>query len=122
MKTLVAVLFLFTASSSRALTVTNGSGVARERDSVKGKVVRVDRNSITVRWFPQSSGKMNMQILSHEDTFPLTSQTVYQNCTWASISKGSTVRVYGHGKIVDRVMVSANGLAGDEAAEGGNVS
>jgi hypothetical protein len=105
-KVLVAVLFLFTVSPSPALTVTNASGVAHERDSVKGKIVRIDQNSITVHWFPGSSGKMGTHQLSHVDTFQLTPQTVYENCTWTSISKGATVRLYGHGNIVDRVKLA----------------
>lgn len=107
-KILVAVLFLFTVSSSPAITVTNASGVARERDSVKGKIVRIDQNSITIHWFPGSSGKMGTHQLSHVDAFQLTPQTVYENCTWASISKGATVRQYGHGNIVDRVYLSGH--------------
>ena len=103
MKALVVVLLLFTISSSPAFTVINASGVAHERDRVKGKVVRVDQNSITVQWFPGSSGKMGTHQLSHVDAFQLTPETVYENCTWASISKGATVRLYGHGNIVDRV-------------------
>jgi hypothetical protein len=105
-KVLAAVLFLFSVSSSPALTVTNASGVAHERDSVKGKIVRIDQNSITVHWFPGSSDKMGTIQMSHVDTFQLTPQTVYENCTWASISKGATVRLYGHGNIVDRVQLA----------------
>jgi hypothetical protein len=105
-KVLVAVLFLFTVSSSPALTVKNGSGVAHERDSVKGKIVRIDQNSITLNWFQGSTGKMGTQGLSHVDAFQLTPQTVYVNCTWTSISKGATVRLYGHGNIVDRVQLA----------------
>jgi len=51
---------------------------------------------------------MGTHQLSHVDAFQLTPETVYENCTWASISKGATVRQYGHGYIVDRVYLSGH--------------
>ena len=53
MKALIAVLLLFTVSSSPAITVISASGVAHERDKVKGKVIRVDQNSITEEIYDQ---------------------------------------------------------------------
>src|SRR5437868_15443677 len=106
MKVLVAVLLLVTVLSSPAITMISASGVAHERNRVKGKVVRVDQHSITVHWFPESSGRVGAHQISYEQKFQLTPQTIYENWTWSSISKGVTMRLYGHGNIVDRVQLA----------------
>jgi hypothetical protein len=46
--------------------------------------------------------------MSYTGTFQLTPQTVYENCTWASISKGATVRLFGHGNIVERLQLAGH--------------
>ena len=102
LQALIVALSFMGALSCPALTVIGRSGAAREESRIRGTIVRVDQNSITVHWMTHEG---HWHSRSYEAAFQLTPQTHYENCTWSSLSKGAVVSLYGHGNIVDRLQL-----------------
>jgi hypothetical protein len=98
---LAAALCLMSAISSPAITATNASGAAQERDHVKGKVVSANEHSVTIRWL--AKGKMGNSGLSHQETYELTPQTAFRDGSVSRLVKGANVRIWGHGHVADSI-------------------
>src|SRR5580704_11736248 len=113
----VAILLARSVTNAPAIAIRNATGVVIEVGYPSGTVSRVDqsRHGFTVTWKGKGMLKMERYWPSYQEDYQVTDSTVYENGSWASMQKGSYVRIAGHSYVatfVEFTTQTANKPAG----------
>jgi hypothetical protein len=103
----LAILLAGSQTTAHAISIQNRTGKVIELASLTGTVTRVDqaRHTFTLTWKNKSTLKMERYWPSYSEDYSTAATTVYKNGSWASVQKGTRIKISGPGYVASLVQI-----------------
>jgi hypothetical protein len=105
----LAMVFGGSLTTAHAINIRNREGRVIELASLTGTVTRVDqtRHTFTLTWKNKSTLKMERYWPSYSEDYATSANTVYKNGSWATVQKGTRIKISGPGYVASLVQILA---------------
>jgi hypothetical protein len=103
----LGILLATSITSAHAINIRNREGKVIELANLTGTVTRIDqaRHTFTLTWKNKRTLKMERYWPSYSEDYSTTGATVYKNGSWATVQKGTRIKISGPGYVASLVQI-----------------